>query len=557
MPLLTTATGQIWVAVSCKDAAVVLLLPMTMDAIHCCPIWPSIAAQILHMAHPDRSLTGGGFHGSHVGKDGAPNLVLRQYILIDAGVPAMVLLHLSFDEDLGRSASKEEENVKHKNKKRKKNEKEQKQPPDNDKKKSKQELREKTREEVKADFKAASFVRDPEERRRMQSETLSAVFQTYFRILKHTTEAVVTRPKVGTVSESGASVQHPLLTPCLNGLGKFSHLINLDFMGDLMTSLKNLASSDGSCDAGSPGSRLTVSERLQCCIVAFKVMRNNLDALNVDLQDFFVQLYNLLLEYKPDREGQGEILAEALKIMLCEGRQHDMQRAAAFIKRLATFSLCFSSAEAIAGDFAECFAGLVTVRHLLQKNIKCRNLLENDAGGGSLSGSVAKYQTDASDPNLSGALASVLWELSLLSKHYHPAVSSMASSISSMSTGHNQVFLSNASPPQAFSNLSIERESFNLSGNSAALKLKRKRGSGSLVSSHDPVKDSGKSIDEEEVRKRFSDHFVVLRDISENERLRGELDLTLASLKMYKEYKKQKTRKKEVPKMRKKKGLKT
>lgn len=46
---------------------------------------------------------------------------------------------------------------------------------------------------------------------------------------------------------------------------------------------------------------------------------------------------------------QGEVLAEALKIMLCDDRQHDMQRAAAFIKRLATFSLCFGSAESMTG----------------------------------------------------------------------------------------------------------------------------------------------------------------------------------------------------------------
>lgn len=43
------------------------------------------------------------------------------------------------------------------------------------------------------------------------------------------------------------------------------------------------------------------------------------------------------------------MLAEALKIMLCEDRQHDMQKAAAFVKRLATFSLCFGSAESMAG----------------------------------------------------------------------------------------------------------------------------------------------------------------------------------------------------------------
>ncbi|RZC54137.1 hypothetical protein C5167_012986 [Papaver somniferum] len=69
---------------------------------------------------------------------------------------------------------------------------------------------------------------------------------------------------------------------------------------------------------------------------ASKVMRSNLDALNVDVHEFFIQLYNLMLEYRPDRI-QGEVLAEALKTTLFEGR-HDMQRAPAFIKRLAAFS---------------------------------------------------------------------------------------------------------------------------------------------------------------------------------------------------------------------------
>lgn len=32
---------------------------------------------------------------------------------------------------------------------------------------------------------------------------------------------------------------------------------------------------------------------------------------------------------------------------------------------------------------------MVTLKHLLLKNVKCRNLLENDAGGGSVSGLIA------------------------------------------------------------------------------------------------------------------------------------------------------------------------
>lgn len=96
---------------------------------------------------------------------------------------------------------------------------------------------------------------------------------------------------------------HPLLAPCLNGIGKFAHLIDLDFMADLIQCLRKLAGSGNKLGDHSENStcQLTVSERLHCCVVAFKVMRVNLDALNVDLQEFFVQFYNLILEYRPGR----------------------------------------------------------------------------------------------------------------------------------------------------------------------------------------------------------------------------------------------------------------
>lgn len=445
-----------------------------------------------------------------------------------------VFLSLSFDDDLRRPDKTNEDNrVKNKKNRKRKNLEEPSQLPDSDKKKSRKELMTKMREEVAADYKAVSFTPDVAERRKMQTETLSAVFETYFRILKHTMQSTAVSHEEIASSDSGAFGLHPLLSPCLKGLGKFSHQIDLDFMGDLMKYLRKLASDSGNSGNSSQkiSKCLTVSERLQCCIIAFKVMRNNLDALNVDLQEFFVQLYNIILEYSPGRD-RGEVLAEALKMMLCEDRQHDMQKAAAFVKRLATFSLCFGSAESM--------AALVTLKHLLQKNVKCRNMLENDAGGGSVSGIIPKHQPYASDPNLSGALASVLWELNLLSKHYHPAVSTMASNISNIGTTQNQVHLSNLSPQQAFMDLSLEQESFNPQSESMKFNSKRKRGSGSSKSaSTEPTLDTS-SIDEDEVRKKLSTHFMLLRDIKENERLRSELDRTTLHLQLYEQHKKQK-----------------
>ncbi|KAG6736116.1 hypothetical protein POTOM_061180 [Populus tomentosa] len=473
-----------------------------------------------------------------------------------------VFMSLSFHEDLRKPEEPDKESkVKYKKNRKRKNVEEPSQLQESDRKRSKKELMAKMREEVTADYKSAVFTPDVKEQRKMQSDMLSAVFETYFRILKHVMQSTAVSSQANSTSVAGESGAHPLLAPCLNGLGKFTHFIDLDYIGDLMNYLKKLAAGGSSPDNSSEkcAKGLTVSERLQCCIVAFKVMRSNLDALNVDLQGFFVQLYNLILEYRPGRsvlcmldsktllwklyaisvslraliKDQGEVLVEALKIMLFEDRQHDMQKAAAFVKRLATFSLCFGSAESM--------AALVTLKQLLQKNVKCRNLLENDAGGGSVSGSIAKYQPYATDPNLSGALASVLWELNLLCKHYQPAISTIALSISTMSTSHNQVYLASTSPQQAFRDLSLEQESFNPKPDLRKSNNKRKRGNGPsrLASIEENVNRTG-SLDEDELGKKLSDHFSLLRDFKKSEKLRTELDRTTSALQLYEEYKKQK-----------------
>ncbi|KAL1556052.1 nucleolar complex-associated protein 3 isoform X2 [Salvia divinorum] len=441
-----------------------------------------------------------------------------------------VFLSLSFDEDLGKpERSDMDKKAKYKKFKKRKGSDESNQKPENDRKKSRKEMMSKTREEVNADYKAVSSDQDPQEQRKMQSKTLSAVFQTFFRVLKHTVQ-----PK-SEGSAHGAFGSHPLLDPCLNGIGKFAHLIDLDFMADLMQCLRKLAGNGSKSEDSSENSscQLTVSERLRCCIVAFKVMRNNLDALNVDLQEFFIQLYNLILEYQPGRDD-GDLLAEAMKIMLCDERQHDMQRAAAFIKRLSTFALSFRPAESM--------AALVTVKHLLQKNAKCRNLLENDAGGGSVAGAIAKFQPQVLDPNLCGALASVLWELNLLMKHYHPSVSSIAATISTMNANTNQVFRVHTSPQQAYTELLKENESF--ATPSAIKRTNSKRKGSDTVPAQGSDLNSPGEIDETAIRSKLSEHFSLLRDIQENERLRSEMDRTTQSLNLYETYRKQKKKRK-------------
>lgn len=451
-----------------------------------------------------------------------------------------VFLSLSFYEDLSRHNESKSDGKNRYRQKNKNNDLKPSGPEKSENKVKKHQLAARLREEVEEDFKAASSAPDSSECRRMQTQTLAAVFETYFRILKCSLDPQLDRrinPTNGERMHHGFGLR-PLLVPCLDGLGKFSHLINVDFMGDLLAHLQKLAAADSTLNTRSGTClqlMLTVPERLRCCIVAFKIVRSNLDALNIDLREFFVQLYNLLLDWEPERDNHCETLAEALQIMLCQGRQHDMQRAAAFTKRLASLSLHFESAEAM--------TVLVTLKNLLQKYVKCRNLLENDGGGGSIGGTVARYQPEASDPELSGALSSILWELALLSKHYHPAVSELADNIASMSMSHNSAVLSTLSPPDAFRTYSTKEGAFRPPIHQAKPTRKRKSNHASAVSFLSSEEQIKAVEDTDSVRKKFATHFKVLRDIKENEILRRELNTTLSSLRLYEQYKARKSKK--------------
>lgn len=158
---------------------------------------------------------------------------------------------------------------------------------------------------------------------------------------------------------------------------------------------------------------------------------------------------------------------------------------------------------------------------------------------------VQKYDPEAKDPYLSGALASVLWELSLLQKHYDVSVSSMASNILSMANlnpTQNPIPISNANPLEAYRDLSMERELSKAANKVLSLNCKRKRRGKEFVALSPDVLQKADCllVAEDELKEKLQSHFAVLRGISENERLRTELNHTLSSINLYKEYKKQK-----------------
>ncbi|KAL8672078.1 MAG: hypothetical protein Q9168_003438 [Polycauliona sp. 1 TL-2023] len=161
----------------------------------------------------------------------------------------------------------------------------------------------KERKAVEKEFKEADAIVSHEERDRLQAETLKIVFITYFRILK---------------------TRVPNLTGAvLEGLAKFAHLINQDFFGDLLETLKDLvarASSDDSAQGGTEddtpdaaGESISHQDSLRSTLLstttAFTLLEGqdaarSASALHLDLSFFTTRLYKTLHSFalNPDIE---------------------------------------------------------------------------------------------------------------------------------------------------------------------------------------------------------------------------------------------------------------
>ena len=150
----------------------------------------------------------------------------------------------------------------------------------------------KERKGIEKEMREADAAVSFEERDKNQAETLKLVFVAYFRILK-------------------ARVPH-LMGAVLEGLARYSHLINQEFFGDILEVLRELileseASEEGNDDeqdeaeTGAEVDRDIIRERLLCIITAFALLQGQQDVvksastLQLDLDFFITHLYRLLL----------------------------------------------------------------------------------------------------------------------------------------------------------------------------------------------------------------------------------------------------------------------
>ncbi|KAI9282059.1 nucleolar complex-associated protein-domain-containing protein [Umbelopsis sp. AD052] len=263
--------------------------------------------------------------------------------------------------------------------------------------------------EVEKEMKEAEEVVTKEEKDKTHTETLKLVFACYFRVLKHHQTS-------------------KLLPAVLEGLAKFAHLISIDFFRDLLEAMKAVMHS-GSNPEDSEQAPLTAADtrrRLLCSITAFQLLSGQGEALNLDLQDFYTEIYRLLLPMSLDPhitdaplgsqetngfndsarptksalESEAELLTKGLELMFLKKRHISIPRAAAFIKRFSTSAL--NMPDSVIEHY------LTFVKKLLTREPRLDALVQSEDKAGN-----GVYLPTLDDPELCNPFATSLYELYL------------------------------------------------------------------------------------------------------------------------------------------------
>ncbi|XP_077594667.1 nucleolar complex protein 3 homolog [Stigmatopora nigra] len=247
----------------------------------------------------------------------------------------------------------------------------------------------KAEEKLQQELLEAEASDSKDKKMKTHTETLNIVFLIYFRILKKAHKSV-------------------LLSAVLEGLANFAHLINLEFFDDLLDVLQGLVCSGD----------LSNRERLHCVQTVFTILSGQGDVLTVDPLNFYSHLYGALLRLHAGAPHHDvNVALRCLDAALIGRRKRvGVQRAAAFLKRLASLALHLDGAAAVGVVAA---AGSV-----LRTYPKCDFLLDNELQG---SGS---YLPEAEQPEHCNAHNTALWELHALRRHFHPTVRRLASHLS-------------------------------------------------------------------------------------------------------------------------------
>ena len=293
------------------------------------------------------------------------------------------------------------------------------------KKRAKKSQQDKDTQDIENEMKEGEATVDKLELAKNQADTLHAIILTYFRILK---------VQDGADEQNDSKVVDSKLLPCtLRGLAKFSHLIHLDAVVDLLEVLKKLLEN---------GDQLSTDSCVHCILCALKTLRGpGKDTIPVDMKQYLIPLYGLLprigiptnessLSLADGKDAQskdegGKVIDEIIQCLdhaFLQRRELSSTRLAGFLKRLTCSSLhCLPTSSV---PLLACTRQIAS-RYSSSSSSKIGRMLENEED------IVAEgvFSPDAEDPEHSNSHATSLWELSLLRYHIHPKVAEQSSNM--------------------------------------------------------------------------------------------------------------------------------
>jgi len=296
-----------------------------------------------------------------------------------------------------------------------------------------------------------------------QTQIVKTIFLCYFRILKK-------------------SQKSPLVASVLRGLAKFSHLISVEFMIDLLQVLKQFIL------AGN----LSLEGSLQCIFSAFQTMKIQGDVFTVDLQEFYIHFYMMLLSLPQatDTTAAIPLALKSIALMLYDRKQLGVDRVAGFIKRLTIVATGLEP------------NGILAILNLVHKLLRKYPRTQQLFSGEHLLG---VYHFDIEHPEHCNPFATSVYEADLLKYHWHPSVSKYARQLAvGADSGELKFEIGQTDPLTLYHNYDTSKGGFNPPINLVSRKPKR--------STVPPMCDFQKpEIDEEAVQQSLL-HFFEKRN---------------------------------------------
>ena len=172
---------------------------------------------------------------------------------------------------------------------------------------------------------------------RSQSDTLQTIVLVYFRVLKSVSGEGLDSTQNGLYGNKQQEEKRELLvrdalSPALEGLAKFAHLINLETVMDLLDVLKSLLQRV---------ELLPLDAALNCVMTAFQTLQGPGRELKIDQKEYIAPLYaqlNRLCTESAARDHT-DLLIRCLHVALLKRREFSTARLGAFLKQICTVAM--------------------------------------------------------------------------------------------------------------------------------------------------------------------------------------------------------------------------